>query len=640
MARFSFLKVWLLGCCLSIAPIALAQQQDTTRHQLHTVEVFGKPAEVYAAGSRVAQLDSSYLDTYASGSLAQALQARTPLYLKSYGVSGISTVAFRGTNASQTAILWNGLNISSPTLGQTDFATLPVSGFGNVAVQYGPAAATYGSGAIGGAVLLNSPDYKGEGFGADVQTETGSFGRYFGSSNVKYGTTKVQAGTGLYYGQAANNFKYKDLTRYQTPEVRQENAAVSQYGITQDLVWQLAAATKFALHGWYTFADREVQPAMGSAANKAQLQDKNLRLMAELEHNSRYGQTAVKAALFNDYLQYTSNTTASSISDVNTYQLQAEQAYTHGNRWSLRGGINLQHFAATNSGYAGEQSENRASAFALLRYDPASNLKLSLNLRQAIIEGYNPKPTPALGFDWKFYNDNINQLSLKGNVAGSYRAPTLNDRFWVGAGNPDLKPEQGWSYESGLRHLFILGNTLLLETELTAYHMLIDDWIQWSPDAGGRWRPVNLFRVAAEGIEANTKATITLGEAKLSATAGYTYTSSEQAKVYEGSGNKGNQLMYVPRHKAVLGAVAAYKGWSVLSNLNYTGIRYTNNSESNYLKDFMLLDLALSKRLQLHTHNLVLTLRSDNVTNATYQTMAYHAMPPRGYTFSLRFIIP
>ncbi|GAB3199033.1 TonB-dependent receptor plug domain-containing protein [Pontibacter aydingkolensis] len=606
---------------------------------MRTVEIFGKPAEVYAAGSRVAQLDSSYLSTYASGSLAQALQARTPIYFKNYGVSGISSVAFRGTNASQTAVLWNGLNISSPTLGQADFSTIPVTSFGDVAVQFGAAGAAYGSGAIGGAVLLSSPKYTSKGLSATIQSEIGSFGRYFGNGSITYGSSKVQTSTGVYIGQAANNFKYKDLTQIQTPEARQENAAVAQHGITQDLTWQLAYNTKLALHGWYTFADREVQPAMGSAANNARMQDKNLRLMAELEHDSRWGQTEVKAAYFNDYLHYT-NTSTNSVADISTYQLQAEQTYTHGKRWSLRGGVNLQHFSAESSGYAGEQTENRASAFALLRYDPSSRIKLSLNLRQAVVEGYNPKPAPALGFDWKFYNDNTNQLSLKGNVAGSYRIPTLNDRFWIGAGNPDLKPEQGWSYESGLRHLFILGNTLLLETELTAYQMLVDNWIQWFPDATGRWRPVNLFRVASKGVEAGTKATATIGEAKLSATAGYTYTSSEQVKVYEGSGDKGKQLMYVPHHKAILGADATYKGWSVLSNLNYTGLRYISNSESGYLEDFILLDLVLSKKLQLQKSQLILTLRSDNVTSATYHTMAYHAMPPRGYTFNIRFIIP
>ncbi|MCX2738456.1 TonB-dependent receptor plug domain-containing protein [Pontibacter anaerobius] len=638
MARFSFLNVWLCACLSTVATTAVSQQ-DTTQHQLLTVEVFGKPAEVYAAGSRVVQVDSAFLSTYSSGSLAEALQARTPIYFKSYGASGSSTVAFRGTNASQTAVLWNGLHIVPATLGQADFSTLPLSGLGEVAVQHGAAAANYGSGAIGGAVLLNSPKYRTHGFVGDIKLETGSFGRYFGSGSAGYSSKSFSYGLSAYGQLAENNFKYKDLSRFGTPEVRQQHAQVQQQGFTQDLSWQLSPRTGLALHGWYTSSDRELPPAMGSSDAEAQQKDENLRLMVELQHESQLGQTSIKAAYFNDYLHYTDRSTDSE-SGVETYQLQAEQTYTYGERWSLRGGLNLQHFEAKNDGYSGQKDENRASLFALFRFDPLQPLQLSLNLRQALAEGYNPPLTPALGFNWKFFNSNQHQVSLKGNVSGSYRLPTLNDRFWAGAGNPNLKPEEGWNYELGLRHVLVQGNAFLLETEVTGYYMLIDDWIQWTPSSTGLWRPMNLQKVESKGIELSSTASATVGEVTLNSTVGYTYTSSEQVEVYEGSGDLGRQLMYVPHHKAILSAEAKYKNWSLLGNLNYTGLRYTSNSETSHLKDFILLNLALSRKLQLGQNTLLLTLRSDNVANTEYQTMAYRPMPPRSYTFSLRFIIP
>ncbi|ARS37366.1 TonB-dependent receptor plug domain-containing protein [Pontibacter actiniarum] len=638
MAQFSFLNVWLCACLSGIATSAAAQQ-DTTQHQLRTVEVFGKPAEVFAAGSRVVQVDSTFLSTYSSSSLAEALQARSPIYFKSYGASGISSVSFRGTNASQTAVLWNGLNISPATLGLTDFSTLPLSGLGEVALQHGSAAAMYGSGAIGGAVLLNSPKYKTRGLGGDVKLEAGSFGRYFGSGSIGYSGRKFSYGLSAYGHITENNFKFKDLSRYKAPEVREEHAAVEQRGFTQDLRWHLSPKTEVAVHGWYTFSDRELQPAMGSANTNSRQLDESLRLMAELQHQSQLGQTSVKAAFFNDYLHFT-DLSNNSKAEVGTYQLQAEQTYTHGARWSLRGGVNLQRFVAENDGYEAQADENRAALFALFRYDPVQPLQLTLNLRQALVEGFNPPPTPALGFNWKFFNSNRHQVSLKGNTSGSYRVPTLNDRFWVGAGNPELRPEQGWNHELGLRHVLVQGNTLLLQTEATAYYMLVDDWIQWAPGAGDVWRPTNLHKVESKGVEVSTTATATLAGVKLNSTAAYTYTSSEQVEVYEGSGDKGKQLMYVPRHKAIFSTEAAYRNWTLLGNLNYTGLRYTSNSETTSLDSFLLLHLALTRKLQLGQNSLLLTLRSDNVTNAAYQTMVSRAMPPRGYTFSIRFIIP
>ena len=55
---------------------------------------------------------------------------------------------------------------------------------------------------------------------------------------------------------------------------------------------------------------------------------------------------------------------------------------------------------------------------------------------------------------------------------------------------------------------------------------------------------------------------------------------------------------------------------------------------------FMLLGLALGRKLKLNRYLLHTTLRADNVTNTRYQTMVNRAMPPRSYSFSLRFTIP
>ncbi|PRY10716.1 iron complex outermembrane receptor protein [Pontibacter ummariensis] len=640
MVRFPFRIFFICILIASYAGLAstAVAQQDSTAHQLRVVEIFGKPAEVYAVGSHVTQLDSTYLSTYSSSTLADALQARTPLYFKSYGASGISSVAFRGTNASQTAVLWNGLNIAPATLGQTDFSTLPVTGFGEVAVQYGAAATNYGSGAIGGAILLSSPDYDDhKGLEADIKLEAGSFGRYFGNGSVRYSGKKLSYGLSAYSLWVENDYKFKDLSRFGKPEVRQEHASVEQRGLTQDIGWAITPKTKLALHGWYTFSDRHLQPAMGSVYANEKQRDESRRLMATLQHESWLGKTDIKLAYFNDFLHYTDRNNDSE-SDVDAYQLQAEQTYAYGRHWSLRGGLNLQHYQAKNDGYAGEQDESRASVFALFRYDPLEHLQLSLNLRQAFAENYNPPLTPSFGFTYKPLQNDL--LAIKGSLSGSYRLPTLNDRFWLGAGNPELRPEQGKNTELGLLHKTVLNQTELT-LEATAYLMQVDNWIQWAPNERGTWRPTNLQKVENKGVELSASAKRKLGQLSLQANAGYTYTSSEQQKVYEGSGNDvGKQLMYVPLHKGVFSAEARYQAWSLLGNLNYTGLRYTSNSETNSLDSFLLLNLALTRKIKLQQNTLLLTLRTDNVTDEVYQTMLNRAMPPRGYTFSLRFIIP
>ncbi len=638
MAKINYRIFQLLVFLTGLATAATAQQQDTALYELQAVEIFGKPAEVYAVGSRISTLDSSYLKTYARLSLAEALQARTPLYLKSYGASGIASVSFRGTSASHTAVLWNGLNISMPSLGQSDFATLPLSGVGSVAVQHGGSSATYGNGAIGGAVLLNSPDYEQQGFRGEVQQEAASFGNYFTNAAASYSGKKVTVGASAFWQMAQNRFPYKDYASVGAPEKTQEHAHVNQQGFTQDLSWQLSAKSWLLFHNWYTSTEREVQPSLGAAYSNARQHDKNLRSMAELRHSSRWGESNVKAAYFSDYLKYTDNSN-NSVTAINTYQLQAEQTYAYGARWSLRGGLNLQHFRGDVEGYGGAVEENRAAAFALLRYDPAPALALSLNLRQAFIKGYNPAPTPTVGANWKLLAGNNQQLYLKGNIAGSYRVPTLNDRFWRPGGNPDLTPEQGWNYEGGLRHTYQLGN-LSLETEATLYYMLVDNWIQWLPVAAGYWAPRNLQKVRSKGLEFSSRASKAYGLLALGATAGYTFTSSEQAASYEGPEELGLQLAYVPRHKATFFTDATYGSWTLMGNALYNGSVFTNNSNTNSLSAFALFNLSLSKKFTIRQSQLFVTARVDNATDTAYYTMENLPLPGRSYSLNIRFLIP
>lgn len=624
-----------MGLGMTASAIA---QQDTTLYQLRTVEIFGKPAEVFASGSRVSTLDSSFIHTYTAGTLADVIQARTPVFLKTNGPSGIAVPAFRGTSPTHTAVLWNGLNISQPALGQSDFSLLPVSSIGNIAVQHGAAGATYGSGAIGGAVLLSSQTQPDPGFGAELMQEVGSFGRYFSSANARYSGRKVSVALSGYRVAAENDFAFRDYGRIGAPTRRQDQAQVAQHGFTQDVSWQLSSKTRLALHGWYTYANREVPPSLGAANTNARQLDRNLRLMTELNHHSNWGETSVKAAIFNDYLRYTDNNN-NSLTDINTYQVQAEQTYTYARRWSLRGGLNLQHFEADVQGYGRQVTEDRASAFLLFRYDPSQRLDLSLNLRQAFVKGYNPTPAPTLGANWLMLQQGGHALYLKGNVSGSYRVPTLNERFWQPGGNPDIKPEQGWNFETGLRHRYTLG-AVLLESEASVYRMLVDNWIQWMPVTSSYWSPRNLQKVRSQGVELSSRASTALGNWQLAATVAYTYTSSEQVKAYEGSQELNRQLAHIPLHKAHLGTDLSFRTWTLLGNLTYNGLRYTDNSNANNLPAYTLLSLAVHKKFALGQSQLVASLRSDNVTDRAYTVLENMPMPPRSLAASLRFIIP
>lgn len=135
-------------------PIGQAQSGQVVSLSLVTVRAIAP--ERFLAGQKLQRIDSATLLQFRFGSLTDLLAFNTPLAFKNYGPGQLATVSFRGTSANHTAVLWNGININQPNLGQTDFSTLPIAGFDRLAVQYGSSASVVGSDAVGGSVLLSS----------------------------------------------------------------------------------------------------------------------------------------------------------------------------------------------------------------------------------------------------------------------------------------------------------------------------------------------------------------------------------------------------------------------------------------------------------------------------------------------------
>lgn len=95
------------------------------------------------------------------------------------GPGGLTSVFIRGTNANQTKVFLDGIDVSDPSVpnGAFDFAHVLTFDLGRIEVLRGPQSGLYGSDAIGG--VVNIVTDKGEGpMKASVNLEGGSFGTF------------------------------------------------------------------------------------------------------------------------------------------------------------------------------------------------------------------------------------------------------------------------------------------------------------------------------------------------------------------------------------------------------------------------------------------------------------------------------
>ena len=352
-------------------------------HRLGEVRVRAIGPERFAVGSARTELDSAVLAQYRGSSLAEVLQARTPLALKYYGPGQLATIALRGTSAQHTAVLWNGLNIMLPTLGQTDFALLPVGASTRISIQPGPAAALYGSGAVGGAILLDAaPDWR-PGARGSGQLDAGSFGLLGGNVEARAASAVLAVRVAAGYREAQNNYSYVVQEARGPVRYTLQNAALRhQWSFSPSLAWRVGRVGELSAAAWLTDTDREIQSGTGIVGGQARERDQSRRLTLGYRHVAARGQWSGRAAWFEDILNYRDGG-APSNSRVRTTQAQAEHTAALGARGSLRLGAEAQYFAALVDGYGTTPvTENRAAAFALLRYDPRPALRLSANLRR------------------------------------------------------------------------------------------------------------------------------------------------------------------------------------------------------------------------------------------------------------------
>jgi len=651
----------LVACALGVllaAPVAQAQVVPalgsprppadtlTTRvHRLAEARISTVRPTQFAVGSRQLVLDSTDLALGRGSSLAQVLQARTPLYFKDYGPGQLASISIRGTAARHTAVLWQGLNINIPSLGEADFAILPVGGPTSIAVQPGPAAALYGSGAIGGTVLLdNTLDWR-PGVRGSVQADAGSFGLLGGSGTVNVATDRVAARTAASYRTAQNDYPYTVREAAGPARYRLANAVLHhQWSLTQDLALRLGQAGELTATAWLTDTDRDIQPSIYAAPTQTREFDKSRRLLLAYRHlTSARQQWAVRAAWFEDVLDYQDGG-ATSHSLMRTTQAQAEHTSALGQRGSLRLGAEAQHYAAQIDGYGPAPiTENRAAAFALLRFDPHPGLRLSANLRQALLPGGAAPLTPTLGAEWDVARRRAaadsagGRFTLRGSASRSYRAPTLNERYWQPGGNPNLRPETGLGYEGGLRYTHPLGPGASLQAEATVFHQLVNDWVQWTPDVRGIWSPLNLRQVRSQGLEATAAYRLRRGPYRLQARAAYSLTHTTKTQGAPGDYDPlGVQLMYVPLHQGSLVADQYWGRWLLSAQATATGRRYTDASGVANLPAYAVASATLGYTWRLASYDITGLLRATNLLNQDYFGYPGRPAAPRAWQASLR----
>jgi iron complex outermembrane receptor protein len=611
-----------------------------TAVSLSAVTVRAIAPERFLAGQKIQRIDSTTLLQFRFSTIADLLTYNTPLAFKSYGPGQLVTVAFRGTSANHTAVLWNGININQPNLGQTDFSTVPVAGFDKLAVQYGSGASAIGSDAVGGSILLGSqPDWQTK-LGVTIGQQLGQFRNNQTQLGLRYSGVlsrnwQVSGRTYLYRSQLNNDYPYREFRNYFV-----DRATTAQRGLVQDIYVRHRNGRQLSVNAWLTDNDLILSPQDTIARERTRTQ--SARLLTTYEA----GTMTVRLGWIRDVLDYAkSDFTHPDHTETDRFIGRVEREFRlwpASNRIaiSLRTGGEWSHYRTRTDGYGGGLiTEDRQDLYALMRLQTARWL-VSANVRQAFVTRFSPPLTPSLGTEYKLLQSAQNTLIAKGSVGRSYRVPTLNERYWVELGDPNLKPEAGINLEGGLSLISTLSSTLNLTTDLTAYRNRVDNWVLWNPATN--YHVENLQLVVARGGELAGTLTYHKSGWRAGLRVGYALTRTSQERAYDSYARDviGKQLSYVPVHTGTLNAWVQ-RGHSRLSvQMQASSRRYITADNTQYFQGVLLANLLAETQVRVAKAAFRVQGQVNNLFDALVISVRRNALPGRNVAINVLFTLP
>ena len=592
------------------------------------------------------KIDTAIMKRLQTVSLSQLLIQHSPVFIKTYGPGGTSSASFRGTTASHTLVLWNGLQINSPFLGEVDFSTIPVFFTDEVSLQWGSKTSA-NSGGLGGVVNVANRQKFSEGLLLDLKQTYGSFNTWGSYVTLGYSGNNFITRLKAYRSSSDNDFTYNNIATIPHQEMKQKNADFIDYGVMPEMQMRFKNSL-LTIVSWNQWSHRNYPQIMPNVFNNIkEFTDNDFsRNFISYKIYWKSGRVEVKSAYFyekqNYFLEsYTSNglpvTQTNSLNKSNVFRQIFDLKQELYKSWTLYAKAQWDHENVSSSNYDGIKNRNTISLYASVDGKIYENLDLRMTLRNDIVDdesaGFFPTATVA------YKTHLVKGLTFNAGYSHNYRTPTLNDLYWNPGGNENLKAENGKTFDFDINYLYENVN-FNLDFRSGLYYSKVNDWIQWVPTTYRYWVPKNVSEVLARGFETHLKMNYRYALWIFSVSGNYVYShttdESEFAQQYD---SEGKQLIYIPKHHANAFAEIKWKSWNMNYTFEFTGKRTTSMNDDEFfaydLPYYMLHHISFGKQL----NNFRIEFKINNLTNKDYQTVLWRAMPGRSYEIYLEFKI-
>ncbi len=418
------------------------------------------------------------------------------------GPGGAASIFTRGTNANQTKVLIDGIDVADPSSpnGGVDFSQILASDIDRIEVLRGPQSGLYGSDAIGG--VINIITKRGSGpprFQASI--EGGSFGTVNQTAGLSGSSTRFTYSVDLaHFRSDGTNVTPANLVpkgRSLNSDGNDNKTLATKFGfdLTDEIdIGLVARYTDTALRSTNDdFLGPETKP---SASNNRELFTRATAHVALFE--GAFEQTFGIA--YTDYRRR--------FFDPNNFQ--AEPSFFRGNRIKIDWQGNIKASPDETITIGAEHEVNKIDDSSPVRAENTNNagfIQLQSNIGQQFFntisvryddnERFGSKTTYRLAP--AFLIPSVN-MKLKASLGTGFKAPSLDQLFdnfpqFNFFANPNLKPETSTGYDLGIEQSF-LNKTIFFGT--TYFHNNIKNLITTNNTFTSY---TNLGKITTQGIE-------------------------------------------------------------------------------------------------------------------------------------------
>lgn len=534
------------------------------------------------------------------------------------GLGKSSSIFMRGNASDHILVLVDGVKWQSATSGGTALQDFPVEQIERIEIVRGSRSGIYGSEAIGGVIQIFTR-----------QGKSGETKPYFsaglGTKNTQKATAGVRGGNDTtrynlsYSYLTSNGIDAKDTSAddYETPDHDGYRNSSLAFNVDHDVSEDWSVGANFLRANSYNEYDNGSDDWMTGLSQDPIHQRTVQQIMAV---NTKFSLTDVWAMSFElgetwDRLQTVRrgvnfskfNTRHRAASWINTLDLSDNH--------TLNIGVDYDHDKIQTSGDYAETSRDNKAAFVSWQAR-ADKHEWFISARHDDNEAFGERTTGTADYGYWLKDD----LRLSLNAGSGFKAPTFNDLYWPGAGNPDVKPEKSETYGIGIQ-----GTPSWGSWAINAYKSRVKDLITWADDGTGTftWRPFNVDDAKIKGIEFELQTMLAGWDLAFDAS----FLKPEDDET-------GEILIRRAQRYANVHADKQWGDWSVGASWRLRGHTYIDADNTDKLGGFGLVDLRLGYAVDPEW---TVRLTGQNMLNKDYQTVDEYYSPGRTVMLSVHY---